>query len=87
MQNIQVDQEVIDFIRRKRRDYRLSTTCYGPVILPIEVKPPKDTDLKIAIGKNTLYISAVQAKYVSRVTMSMLYEVDEISRKKCKVLP
>ncbi len=74
MQRITVDQEVIDFILRNKRDYRVSTSCSGPVIVPTSVKPPKDTDLKVKVGENTLYISRVQARYIDRVTPDMLDE-------------
>ncbi|OPY29837.1 MAG: hypothetical protein A4E31_00540 [Methanomassiliicoccales archaeon PtaU1.Bin030] len=74
MQRITVDQEVIDFILRNKRDYRVSTSCSGPVIVPITVKPPKETDLKVKVGQNTLYISRVQARYIDRVTPDMLDE-------------
>ena len=74
MQRITVDQEVIDFILRNKRDYRVSTSCSGPVIVPITVKPPKETDLKVKVGQNTLYISRVQARYIDRVTANMLDE-------------
>lgn len=74
MYSISVDQEVIDFIKANQRDYRVSTSCSGPVIVPITVKPPKDTDLKVKVGNNTLYISRVQARYIDRVTSDMLDE-------------
>lgn len=74
MQSIAVDQEVIDFIVRNKRDYRVSTSCSGPVIVPITVKPPKETDLKVKVGSNILYISRVQARYINRVTPDMLDE-------------
>ena len=74
MQRITVDQEVIDFILRNKKDYRVSTSCSGPVIVPITVKPPKETDLKVKVGQNTLYISRVQARYIDRVTADMLDE-------------
>lgn len=83
MKEIKVDEEVVDFIKKKRGDYRVSTSCYGPVILPIKMKAPKETDLKIPIGGNTLYVSIVQAKYVDRITKSMLYDAD--FRKKCSL--
>lgn len=72
MQSIAVDQEVIDYIRENKRDYRVSTSCSGPVIVPITVKPPKETDLKVKIGEHILYISRVQARYINRVTPDML---------------
>lgn len=74
MQRITVDQEVVDFILRNERDYRVSTSCSGPVIVPTTVKPPKETDLKVKVGQNTLYISRVQARYIDRVTPDMLDE-------------
>jgi hypothetical protein len=74
MYSISVDQEVIDFIKANQRDYRVSTSCSGPVIVPTTVKPPKDTDLKVKVGNNTLYISRVQARYIDRVTSDMLDE-------------
>ena len=74
MQSIAVDQEVIDFIIKNKRDYRVSTSCSGPVIVPITVKAPKETDLKVKVGNHILYISRVQARYISRVTPDMLDE-------------
>jgi len=84
MKEIKVDNEVIEFIRKKGRDYRVSTSCYGPVVLPIEMKPPKETDIIISVGKNILYVSIVQAKYIDRVTSAMIY--DSSFRKKCSFL-
>jgi hypothetical protein len=72
MQSIAVDQEVIDFVKENKRDYRVSTSCSGPVIVPTSVKPPKDTDIRVRIGEFTLYISRVQARYINRVTPDML---------------
>ena len=73
MSEISVDQQVLDFIKKEGKDYRVSTDCSGPVLLPTEMKPPKSSDIKIVVGKNTLYISRVQARYIDRVTMDMLY--------------
>jgi hypothetical protein len=84
MKEIKVDNEVIEFIRKKGRDYRVSTSCYGPVVLPIEMKSPKETDIIIPVGKNILYVSIVQAKYIDRVTSAMIY--DSSFRKKCSFL-
>jgi hypothetical protein len=71
-----VDQAVKDYILKSGRDFRVSTTCSGPVILPLEVKPAKDSDIKVKIGKNTLFISRVQARYIDHVTMEMMYDAD-----------
>ena len=76
MSEIEVDQSVKDYILKTGRDFRVSTTCSGPVILPLEVKPAKENDIRIKIGKNTLFISRVQARYIDRVTMEMMYDAD-----------
>jgi hypothetical protein len=76
MVQIAVDPEVIDLIRREGKDFRVSTDCSGPVLMPVEMKPQKDSDLKIRIGDHTLFISRVQARYIDRITLDMLYHPD-----------
>ena len=49
MSQIEVDQEVIDFILKNDQDYRVSTSCSGPVVVPITIKAPKTTDLQIKV--------------------------------------
>lgn len=74
MSRIDVDPEVIELIKRSGTDYRVSTDCSGPVLMPIEYKPAKDSDIRIKVGERTLFISRVQARYIDRVTMDMLYD-------------
>lgn len=76
---IAVDQEVKDLIESKGCDYRVCTACMGPALVPTSVKPPKESDLKIPIGEHTLYISRVQAMYINRVSIDMIYDEDEIN--------
>ncbi len=68
-----MDPAVIEFVKNSGQDWRVSTDCSGPVILPTEMKPSKPTDLRVQAGKNTLFISRVQARYIDRVTMDMMY--------------
>jgi hypothetical protein len=75
---ITVDEDVVKMIESEGQDYRVCTACIGPALVPVKVKKPKDTDIKISIGKNTLYISRVQAQYLDRVSMDMLYDEEEI---------
>jgi hypothetical protein len=74
MTPIEVDQEVIDYIAKAGEDYRVCTSCSGAIILPVSHKPPKESDLKIAAGKNMLFVSRVQARYINRITMDMMYD-------------
>jgi hypothetical protein len=76
MTTIEVDQEVIDYILKVGQDFRVCTTCSGAVIMPLSMKPAKDNDIKVKVGKNTLYISRVQARYIERVSKDMLYDAD-----------
>ena len=73
MHEIIVDPEVIEFVKNSGQDWRVSTDCSGPVILPTEMKPAKPTDIRVQAGKSTLFISRVQARYIDRVTMDMMY--------------
>lgn len=82
MYKIAVDQEVIDYILQNKGDYRVSTSCGGPVIVPVAIKPPKESDYRVKVGENVLYISRVQARYISRVTADML---DEARYRSCTV--
>lgn len=75
---ITVDQEVKDLIESQGCDYRVCTACMGPALVPISVKSPKESDLKIPVGEHILYISRVQAMYIDRVSMDMIYDEDEI---------
>lgn len=75
---ITVDQEVRDLIESQGCDYRVCTACMGPALVPVSVKSPKESDLKIPVGNHTLYISRVQAMYIDRVSIDMVYDNDEI---------
>jgi hypothetical protein len=70
--NITVEPDLEEFIHNNDKDFRLSTTCGGPILIPTSLKPPKPSDIKIDIGENTLYISKVQARYVSHLNKSMI---------------
>ncbi len=75
---ITVDDAVIDMIRKEGRDYRVCTACMGPALVPTTVKAPKDSDIRIKVGDNTLYISRVQAMYIDHVSIDMVYGEEDI---------
>ncbi|MCL2146047.1 MAG: hypothetical protein FWH45_02585 [Methanomassiliicoccaceae archaeon] len=75
---ITVDGEVSKLIMSERRDYRICTSCTGPALVPTTVKMPKESDIRIPVGNNTLYVSRVQARYINRITIDMLYNRDDI---------
>ena len=75
---IEVDQEVKDLIISADCDYRICTACLGPALVPVTVKGPKESDIRIPVGDHTLFISRVQAPYIDRVTIDMVYEDEDI---------
>ncbi|HKM08980.1 MAG TPA: hypothetical protein VJX93_00590 [Candidatus Methanomethylophilaceae archaeon] len=76
---VMVDDDVKKMIIAEGRDYRICTSCTGPALVPTTVKVPKSNDIKIPVGENTLYISAVQARYIGRVSLDMLYDKTDVS--------
>jgi len=75
---ITIDEDVVKMIQSKGQDYRVCTACAGPALVPINVKKPKETDIRIPVGNNTLYVSRIQAQYIDRISMDMLYDEEEI---------
>ena len=76
---IKVDDAVKEFIIAEGIDYRLCTTCTGPALVPILIKPSKESDIRIPVSDNlTLFISIVQANFVSHITTDMIYDPEKI---------
>lgn len=67
-----IDEKVRAYIRKSGKDFRLSTSPEGPVLLPLEEISPKPSDTKILIGSNVLYISKLQAKYIKKIDWPMV---------------
>ena len=75
---IKVDEDVREMIASSDNDWRICTACTGPALVTTKVKAPKDSDIQVHIGDHVLYISRVQANYMDRVTMDMLYDEEDI---------
>lgn len=70
--NFIVDDEVKNFINREDRDFRVCTSCSGPVLVPLDMARAKSSDIEIQVGDNTLFVSIVMARYTRRIDRSML---------------
>ena len=70
--SIHVTEDVRSYILQRKRDFRVSTSCSGPILLPVSVKPPKATDLQVPIGDYTVYISKYQARYIDSIHRRMI---------------
>ncbi|BBL68567.1 hypothetical protein [Methanoculleus chikugoensis] len=71
-QDIYVTEDVRSYVLQRKRDFRVSTSCSGPILLPVSVKPPKATDLQVPIGDYTVYISKYQARYIDSIHRGMI---------------
>lgn len=69
--------EVIEYIRKRDCDFRICTSCGGPILLPVRVKPPKKTDLLLKAGDHTIYVSVHQARFLNSIQMDMIPFFDD----------
>ncbi len=74
--DIEIDEDIVEFIKKQGIDYRVSTTCSGAMILPTSYKPPKPSDLRVDVNGHKLYISRVQAQYINKIDKTMLTKLD-----------
>jgi hypothetical protein len=72
-----VAPEVIEYINRRNCDFRICTSCGGPILLPTRVKPPKRSDLLLKAGSHTIYISIHQARFLHSIRMEMIPFFDD----------
>ncbi|MFW5914681.1 MAG: hypothetical protein ACOCSO_02685, partial [Thermoplasmatota archaeon] len=72
------------YIQERDEDFRLSTSCYGPVLVPVNIKPPKVTDLQLQVEGRTIYVSRVQARFINRISSSMIWDASYL--RSCSVL-
>ncbi len=70
--NFIIDDEVKDFINKEDRDFRICTSCSGPVLVPLDMARAKSSDIEIKVGDNTLFVSIVMAQYIRRIHKSIL---------------
>jgi len=76
LEEIEVDEAVATYIKKQRKDFRVTTTCSGALVLPTSISPPKETDIALRVGNNTLYVSIYQARWIKRIDRRMLYYVN-----------
>jgi hypothetical protein len=69
---ITVSDEVRSYLGSQPCDFRICTSCGGPILLPISVKRPKPTDIRLPVGERTLYISRYQAPFLDLIDREMI---------------
>jgi hypothetical protein len=85
--DIRITDEVLDYIAHRGSDFRISTSCGGPILLPVSIKPPKPTDLQLPAGDHVIFVSIHQARYLTAVHMGMvpffMDDMDDASHPGC----
>ncbi len=72
MSEISIVPEVIEYINKRDCDFRICTSCGGPILLPIRVKAPKKTDLLLRAGNHMIYVSVHQARFLHSIRPDMI---------------
>jgi hypothetical protein len=81
LHDITIEPEVLSYINKRDCDFRICTSCGGPVLLPLRIKPPKKTDILVKAGNHTIYVSIHQARFLNTIHMEMIpfFDDDELS--------
>ncbi|MCU0629384.1 MAG: hypothetical protein MUE45_07940 [Methanoregulaceae archaeon] len=77
LRDVIIAPDVIDYIAKRDCDFRICTSCGGPILLPVRIKPPKKSDLLLQAGSRTIYVSIHQARYLNAIRMDMVPFFDD----------
>lgn len=83
-----IDDEIKELVTKEGRDFRVCTSCSGPLLIPTDMVPSKPSDLEVEIGDNSLFISFNQARYTHRIHKSLIdqyYWVMETNGPECDI--
>jgi hypothetical protein len=69
---IEVSDEVKRYVLDKKRNFRICTSCGGPILLSTSVKPPKSSDIEIYVEDYIIYVSMYQARFMDTINMDMI---------------
>ena len=74
---ITISPDVMDYIEKRDCDFRICTSCGGPILLPVRIKPPKKSDVLLQAARHTIYISIHQARFLDEIRTDMIPFYDE----------
>jgi hypothetical protein len=69
---ITLTDEVKQYLATQACDFRVCTSCGGPILLPATIKRPKPTDIILRMDDRILYISRYQAPFLSSIDREMI---------------
>ncbi|HJJ88919.1 MAG TPA: hypothetical protein O0W81_02275 [Methanocorpusculum sp.] len=70
--HIKVTEDVVAYMDKHGEDFRISTTCNGPVLIPIKIKPAKQSDIIIRAGSHVIYVSQHQISWITEINMRLV---------------
>jgi hypothetical protein len=70
--DVSIAPDVLDYIAKRECDFRVCTSCGGPILLPTKVKPPKNSDFLLKAGNQAIYVSIHQARYLHVIRRDMI---------------
>ncbi|MDD1657779.1 MAG: hypothetical protein LUQ41_04880 [Methanomicrobiales archaeon] len=71
-ENVVLTEDVRAYVLKRKEDFRVCTSCGGPILLPVSVKPPKPSDIRVKVGDQTVYVSLHQARYHDVIHAGMI---------------
>jgi hypothetical protein len=72
LSSVSVTDDVIAYMDKRGGNFRISTSCSGPVLMPIKVKPTKKSDVTIKAGKHLIYVSQHQLPWLTEISMRLV---------------
>ena len=72
LSDILVADDVITYMDKRGGDFRISTSCSGPTLMPVRIRPAKSSDIPLRAGGHVIFISKYQIQWISEITMSMV---------------
>ena len=72
LSDILVADDVITYMDKRGGDFRISTSCSGPILMPVRIRPAKSSDIPIRAGNHVIFISKYQIQWIAEITMSMV---------------
>ncbi|HJJ99232.1 MAG TPA: hypothetical protein O0X23_03350 [Methanocorpusculum sp.] len=69
---ITVTDDVIAYMNKRGGDFRISTSCSGPVLMPAKARPAKQSDIPIKAGSHVIYVSQYQLPWITEINMQLV---------------
>ena len=69
---IAISPDVMDYIEKRNCDFRICTSCGGPILLPVRIKLPKKSDVLLQAASHIIYISIHQVRFLDEIRSDMI---------------